>query len=82
MSPYSFDVSPSCVDSPQVTHDSIPIGAIPLLACATPEYQEAVTKTIQAANSVYQGNLYLSWIYFNRKYSSCNIYIYKITPIY
>ncbi|GLV44995.1 retinal degeneration B [Carabus blaptoides fortunei] len=54
LSPYSFDVSPSCTDSPQITHDSIPIGAIPLLACATTEYQDAVSRTIHAANSVYQ----------------------------
>ncbi|XP_075220766.1 retinal degeneration B [Lycorma delicatula] len=53
LSPYSFDVSPSCNDSPQVTHDSIPIGAIPLLASASPDYQEALARAISAANAVY-----------------------------
>lgn len=54
LSPYSFDVSPSCIDTPQVTHDTIPIGAIPLLASSTPEYQEAVSKVVNGANQVYQ----------------------------
>ncbi|XP_065162391.1 protein retinal degeneration B isoform X4 [Atheta coriaria] len=54
LSPYSFDVSPSCTDNPQITHDSIPIGAIPLLASSNADYQEAVTKTINGANIVYQ----------------------------
>ncbi|XP_076263380.1 retinal degeneration B isoform X4 [Rhynchophorus ferrugineus] len=54
LSPYSFDVSPSCVDVPQVTHDSIPIGAIPILATATSDHQDAVTRTINAANGAYQ----------------------------
>lgn len=55
LSPYSFDVSPSCTDVPQVTHDSIPIGAIPVLATSNPDYQEAVSRTINAANNAYQG---------------------------
>lgn len=46
-------MSPSCTDAPQVTHDSIPIGAIPLLATSNPDYQEAVSKTITSANAVY-----------------------------
>ncbi|KAJ8934898.1 hypothetical protein NQ318_002652 [Aromia moschata] len=54
LSPYSFDVSPSCIDVPQITHDSIPIGAIPILASSTTEYTEAVSRTITAANAVYQ----------------------------
>ncbi|XP_017784868.1 PREDICTED: protein retinal degeneration B isoform X3 [Nicrophorus vespilloides] len=54
LSPYSFDVSPSCTDVPQVTHDSIPIGAIPLLACSNPEYNDCVSRTINGANMVYQ----------------------------
>ncbi|KAK9881590.1 hypothetical protein WA026_016461 [Henosepilachna vigintioctopunctata] len=54
LSPYSFDVSPSCADVPQITHDSIPIGAIPLLATTPPEYVESVSRTINAANSTYQ----------------------------
>ncbi|RZC38452.1 retinal degeneration B, partial [Asbolus verrucosus] len=28
LSPYSFDVSPSCIDVPQITHDSIPIDEV------------------------------------------------------
>ncbi|KAK9696128.1 Phosphatidylinositol transfer protein [Popillia japonica] len=54
LSPYSFDISPMCSDVPQVTHDSIPIGAVPLLATSTPDYQENITKTINGANIVYQ----------------------------
>nr|XP_022903080.1 protein retinal degeneration B isoform X2 [Onthophagus taurus] len=54
LSPYSFDVSPSCTDTPQITHDSIPIGAIPLLATSTPDYQDNITKVITSANYVYQ----------------------------
>ncbi|CAK9810045.1 Protein retinal degeneration B [Anthophora plagiata] len=53
LSPYSFDVSPSSMDAPQVTHDTIPIGAIPLLASSTTEYQEAVSQVIAGANQVY-----------------------------
>jgi hypothetical protein len=54
LSPYSFDVSPSCTDTPHVTHDSIPIGAIPIFASSTPEYQDAVSRVISGANTVYQ----------------------------
>ncbi|XP_069686277.1 protein retinal degeneration B isoform X6 [Periplaneta americana] len=54
LSPYSFDVSPSCTDTPHVTHDSIPIGAIPIFASSTPEYQDAVSRIINGANTVYQ----------------------------
>ncbi|XP_076755807.1 retinal degeneration B [Xylocopa sonorina] len=53
LSPYSFDVSPSSMNAPQVTHDTIPIGAIPLLASSTPEYQDAVSRVIAGANQVY-----------------------------
>jgi hypothetical protein len=54
LSPYSFDVSPSCIDVPQITHDSIPIGAIPILATSTSDYNETVSRTINAANTTYQ----------------------------
>lgn len=54
LSPYSFDVSPSSAEAPYVTHDLIPIGAIPILATTSPEYFEAVTRTINGANAVYQ----------------------------
>lgn len=53
LSPYSFDISPSTVDAPLVTNDTIPIGAIPLLASSTPEYQDAVSRVIAGANQVY-----------------------------
>ncbi|XP_014485230.1 PREDICTED: protein retinal degeneration B isoform X2 [Dinoponera quadriceps] len=53
LSPYSFDVSPSCMDAPQVTHDTIPIGAIPLLASSSSEYQDAVSRVVMGANQVY-----------------------------
>ncbi|XP_034239882.1 protein retinal degeneration B isoform X2 [Thrips palmi] len=54
LNPYSFDVSPSCLDAPQVTHDSIPIGSIPLLATANvTEYQDAVSRAVTSANNVY-----------------------------
>lgn len=53
LSPYSFDVSPSCTDAPHVTHDSIPIGAIPLFATTTPEYRDTLSKVIAAANATY-----------------------------
>ncbi|XP_023246187.1 protein retinal degeneration B [Copidosoma floridanum] len=54
LSPYSFDVSPSCMDAPQITHDTIPIGAIPMFATSTPDYQESVTRVVNGANQVYQ----------------------------
>lgn len=41
------------MDAPQVTHDTIPIGAIPLLASSTPEYQDTVSRVIAGANQVY-----------------------------
>ncbi|XP_024891488.1 protein retinal degeneration B isoform X2 [Temnothorax curvispinosus] len=53
LSPYSFDMSPSCMDAPQVTHDTIPIGAIPLLASSSSEYQDAVSRVVISANQVY-----------------------------
>lgn len=53
LSPYSFDVSPSCMEAPQVTHDTIPIGAIPLLASSSSDYQDAVSRVVMGANQVY-----------------------------
>ncbi|XP_017880824.1 protein retinal degeneration B isoform X2 [Ceratina calcarata] len=53
LSPYSFDVSPCTTDAPPVTHDTIPIGAIPLFASSTTEYQEAVSRVIAGANQVH-----------------------------
>lgn len=42
------------MDTPQVTHDTIPIGAIPVLASSSSEYQDSVSKVINTANQVYQ----------------------------
>ncbi|KAF6206087.1 hypothetical protein GE061_017312 [Apolygus lucorum] len=55
LSPYSFDVSPSpsVSDTPHVTHDSVPLGAIPLMATCTPEYVDAISKSVQAANATF-----------------------------
>ncbi|TMW50269.1 hypothetical protein DOY81_004650 [Sarcophaga bullata] len=50
LSPYSFDSSPSA-DMPNIA--DVPIGAIPLLAVSSPEFQDTVNKTVQAANIVY-----------------------------
>ncbi|KAK0074786.1 hypothetical protein PV325_007810, partial [Microctonus aethiopoides] len=53
LSPYSFDISPSNIDTPHLTHDTIPIGAIPLLACSTPNYHDAISKVMSSANQIY-----------------------------
>jgi len=37
-----------------MTHESVSIGAIPLLSTTQPEYWDAVGKTVVAANQVYQ----------------------------
>ena len=41
------------MDTPQITHDTIPIGAIPLLSSSSSEYQDSVSKVITTANQVY-----------------------------
>ncbi|XP_055615863.1 protein retinal degeneration B isoform X2 [Toxorhynchites rutilus septentrionalis] len=51
LSPYSFDASPSTIDIPNLT--DIPIGAIPLLTTCSPDFQEAVNRSIASANMVY-----------------------------
>ncbi|XP_075974197.1 retinal degeneration B [Anticarsia gemmatalis] len=53
LSPYSFDCSPSTIETPSLTNDLIPIGAIPLIATTSPDYPESITKTINSANAVY-----------------------------
>ena len=53
LSPYSFDCSPSTIETPSLTNDLIPIGAIPLIATTSPDYAESVTKTINSANSAF-----------------------------
>lgn len=40
-------------DSPQMTHESVPIGSIPLISTCQLEYLDAVSKTVVAANQVY-----------------------------
>ncbi|CAG7825720.1 unnamed protein product [Allacma fusca] len=52
LSPYSFDVY-GAGDSPKMTHESVPIGAIPLLFASQMEYWDAVGKAVVAANLVY-----------------------------
>lgn len=51
LSPYSFDVSPSAADLPNIA--DVPIGAIPLLTVSSPDFQDAINKTVTAANTVY-----------------------------
>ncbi|XP_058821213.1 protein retinal degeneration B isoform X1 [Topomyia yanbarensis] len=52
LSPYSFDASPaSTADIPNLT--DVPIGAIPLLTTCSPEFQDAVNRSIASANMVY-----------------------------
>lgn len=33
--------------------DSVPVGAVPLLATSVPEYEECVVRTLNATNAVY-----------------------------
>ncbi|ODM97627.1 Protein retinal degeneration B [Orchesella cincta] len=53
LSPYSFDVY-GTGESPSLTHESVSIGAIPLISTAQQEYFDAVLKTVLAGNQVYQ----------------------------
>ncbi|KFM61933.1 Protein retinal degeneration B, partial [Stegodyphus mimosarum] len=54
LSPYSFQSSPSAVEVIYHSYDSIPLGALPLFAVSSPEYQETVTAVINASNEVYR----------------------------
>lgn len=54
LSPYSFDVSPSSTDAPHFTHDSIPMGVIPVLSTITTHYIDTLNKMIHNANSVFR----------------------------
>ncbi|XKL68542.1 hypothetical protein PGB90_004033 [Kerria lacca] len=54
LSPYSFDVSPSSTDAPHFTHDSIPMGVIPVLSVISSHYREILRKMISTANTVYK----------------------------
>lgn len=52
LSPYSFDTSPTAVSEiPNLT--DVPIGAIPLLTTCSPDFQDAINKTISNANIAY-----------------------------
>ncbi|XP_047497330.1 protein retinal degeneration B-like isoform X3 [Penaeus chinensis] len=51
LSPYGLDSSPVCGETSG--GDSVPVGAVPLLATATPEYEDAVTRTLNATNAAY-----------------------------
>lgn len=55
LSPYSFDNShsPTTLDSGQQVHNSVPLGALPLFAISSPDYQEHVSRVIMNANQVY-----------------------------
>lgn len=54
LSPYSFDVSPSGMESTSITHDSVPIGAIPILAGCSHDYRDFVSNVIRTANQIYR----------------------------
>lgn len=54
MSPYSFDVSPSAMECRNITHDSVPIGAIPILAGCSHDYKDIVSSVIRMGNQVYR----------------------------
>ncbi|KAF0748361.1 protein retinal degeneration B isoform X2 [Aphis craccivora] len=54
LSPYSFDVSPSGMECTNITHDSVPIGAIPILAGCSHDYKDIVSNVIRMANQVYR----------------------------
>jgi membrane-associated phosphatidylinositol transfer protein len=51
LSPYSFDASPSTADIPSLT--DVPIGAIPLMATCAPDFQDSVSRAVQAGNMVW-----------------------------
>ncbi|XP_069168052.1 protein retinal degeneration B isoform X3 [Procambarus clarkii] len=51
LSPYGLDSSPVCGEVSG--GDSVPVGAVPLLATTVQEYDEAVTRTINATNAAY-----------------------------
>lgn len=57
LSPYSFDVSPSSTDAPHFTHDSIPMGVIPVLSTISTQYREVLHRMIASANTVYRNFL-------------------------
>ncbi|KAK4309749.1 hypothetical protein Pmani_018626 [Petrolisthes manimaculis] len=52
LSPYGLDASPVCGEG-AMGGDSVPVGALPLLACSVPDYDDAVTQTLNASNAAY-----------------------------
>lgn len=54
LSPYSFAVSPSAMEGTNITHDSIPIGAIPILAGCSHDYKDLVSNVIRMGNQTYR----------------------------
>lgn len=54
LNPYSFNTqSPMSAESPMVTSESLPVGAITLFATGSQEYSDAVSSVIVKANAVY-----------------------------
>lgn len=52
LSPYGLDAYPVCGEG-AVGGDNVPVGALPLLAGSVPDYDDAVTQTLNAANAAY-----------------------------
>uniref|UniRef100_A0AAG5DMX9 DDHD domain-containing protein n=1 Tax=Anopheles atroparvus TaxID=41427 RepID=A0AAG5DMX9_ANOAO len=51
LSPYSFNTGPAGADVSNLV--DVPIGAIPLLATSSPDFQDAVNKAVACANQTY-----------------------------
>ncbi|XP_041763782.1 protein retinal degeneration B isoform X1 [Anopheles merus] len=51
LSPYSFNTSPSSADVSSLA--DVPIGAIPLLATCSPDFQESVSRAVSCANQTF-----------------------------
>ncbi|KAG0716142.1 Protein retinal degeneration B [Chionoecetes opilio] len=51
LSPYGLDATPVCGEV--CGGDSVPVGAVPLLATSVPEYDECVVRTLNATNAAY-----------------------------
>ena len=51
MNPYGLDSSPICGEVPG--GNTVSVGALPLLATSTQEYDDAVTRTITLVNNAY-----------------------------
>ncbi|XP_045127111.1 protein retinal degeneration B-like isoform X5 [Portunus trituberculatus] len=51
LSPYGLDATPVCGEVSG--GDSVPVGAVPLLATSVPEYDEYVVRTLNSTNAAY-----------------------------